>query len=72
VRIRIAVLIDLGIFQYQIFVCNCLNNDAPLPLRHNKVAIIGAISANLRDITLGYKLILKKEDKYLLKQQLSQ
>jgi hypothetical protein len=75
VKLRIAVSINLGnhkIFQWEIFVYKCLNNDPPLPLIHNKDAITGPISTNLRDITLGYKPIKKKEDQYQLKQQLSQ
>lgn len=50
-----------NIFQWEIFVYKCLNNDPPLPLIHNKDAIIGPISTNLKDITLGYKPIKKKE-----------
>jgi len=61
-----------NIFQWEIFVYKCLNNDPPLPLIHNKDAIIGPISTNLKDITLGYKPIKKKKDQYQLKQQLFQ
>ncbi|CAF1265965.1 unnamed protein product, partial [Didymodactylos carnosus] len=50
-----------NIFQWQIFVYKCLNNHPPLPLIHNKGAIIGPISANLKDIILGYKPIKRKE-----------
>ncbi|CAF0903010.1 unnamed protein product, partial [Didymodactylos carnosus] len=49
-----------NIFQWQIFVYKCLNNDPPLPLIHNKDTIIGPISANLKDIILGYKPIKRK------------
>ncbi|CAF0798087.1 unnamed protein product [Adineta steineri] len=46
-----------NIFEWHNFVYQCLNNDPPLPLIYNKDAIIGPISANLKDSTLRYKAI---------------
>ncbi|CAF0949879.1 unnamed protein product [Adineta steineri] len=46
-----------NIFEWHNFVYQCLNNDPPLPLIHYKDAIIGPISANLKDSTLRYKPI---------------
>ncbi|UJR29103.1 hypothetical protein I4U23_010317 [Adineta vaga] len=49
-----------NIFEWCNFVYKCLNNDPPLPLIHNKDAIIGPISMNLRNITLGHKPIKRR------------
>ncbi|CAF1372515.1 unnamed protein product [Rotaria magnacalcarata] len=49
-----------NILQWNIFVYKCLNDDPPLPLIHDKDCIIGPISANLKDITLGYKPIKRR------------
>ncbi|CAF0829263.1 unnamed protein product [Adineta steineri] len=46
-----------NIFEWHNFVYQCLNNDPRLPLIHDKDAIIGPISANLKDSTLRYKPI---------------
>jgi hypothetical protein len=49
-----------NIFQWEVFMYKCLNNDPPLPLIYNKDAVIGPISANLKDITLGYRPIKRR------------
>jgi hypothetical protein len=49
-----------NIFQWEVFMYKCLNNDPPLPLIYNKDAVIGLISVNLKDITLGYRPIKRR------------
>jgi hypothetical protein len=49
-----------NIFEWEMFVYKCLHNDPPLPFIYDKDAVIGPVSANLRDITLGYKPIKKR------------
>jgi hypothetical protein len=41
-------------------VYKCLNNNPPTPLIHDKDAIVGPVSANLKNITLGYKPMKRK------------
>jgi hypothetical protein len=50
-----------NILQWQVFVYKCFNDDPPLPFTHDKDAVIGPITRNLQDITLGYKPIKKSE-----------
>ena len=49
-----------NIFQWEVFVYRCLNNNPPSPLMHDKHAVIGPISSNLRDITLGFRPIKRR------------